>query len=1589
MIKQIQKTGLFIFLFHLSIILWSQSWTANLPAEKIKNGENFTFFEIQQAFYDYWEPYNVKNGYYYKNGEKIKAKGYKIFKRWEWFWQQRIDPTTGEFPKITAAEIREMVKLQAGAKSDNSDWSSMGPNNSSGGYSGIGRINCIGFRPDDNNTFYVGSPSGGLWKTTDAATNWTPLTDNNTVLGVSDVVVIAGITPATDILYIATGDRDLGTIDGIPAGHTADNHSIGVLKSTDGGSTWDATGLSFSASDKETTNRILLDPSDNNILYAATSDGLYKTTNSGTDWTKISTEDFVDIEFNTSNSATIYAATRTGGEIWLSTNSGSSFTKVLDVVGGYRTELAVSPNDADRVYAVVVNFERGLKNVWRSINGGSSFTEIYEEPVVGNGNQNLLHSNCSPGATIGGQGNYDLAIAADPNDAEVVYVGGINTWKSTDGASSFSIVNHWETTCGATVETVHADKHCLAFQNGTSVLFEGNDGGIYKTSNGGANWSDLSNGLVISQYYRIAIAQTMSNEMIGGLQDNGTKAQLTGTWTDVLGADGMDCAIDYTTEWVQYATKQYGSLYRTTDHWSSSTYISGSLPWGAWVTPLVIDPNAHNTIYFAPDDEVWKSTNRGTSWIRIGLFGGNDLWSIDVAPANSDYIYAGEKDVLRRTTNGGTDWADITGSLPVSTSYITSLTVSNADANRVWVCMGNYNSDCVYETTNGGSIWTNISAGLPNVPVLNVVENLQNTMATELYAATDVGVYQKVGSADWVSYSTNLPNVVVTDLEIFYMSANPAQSRLRAGTYGRGAWETELPPAPPVAEFSVNNPSPTILETVIFSDFSTGSPTAWLWTFDPATVTYMEGTSSSSQNPQVRFDAIDDYTVTLYAENAQGNDSETKTDYISSTDINYCSASGGSVLSTWEYISGVEMGTIDNTGTDPDEYSDYTAQSTDIGIGETVNITVTIENCYFQNDLGVWIDWNKDGDFDDDDENIICVASLEVNGLCTYEGSFAVPTHANLVSTRMRVRVKYDDNDCGSPCGSTDYGEVEDYSVMIVPGPISWSGSTSGDWSVSTNWHNNTVPSTKYNVTVPESPIGENFPQISSETEAICNNLSIENHASLNVYGTLNVEGNFLNEAGNTGLVIKFDASNTGSMIVKGDAIGNVSFERHVDEIGKSVKWHYVSSPVAGQSLDNSWMSANSIAQTSGHYQFFRWDEDTYYWIIYGSIGEPESFGDETFVQAQGYCLSRLGTGVLNFSGTIRTSDLNYATTYTEAKGEGFNLVGNPFTCALSITGSASSTQNFLTQNSELLDDSFQALYIWDEQSEYSESRNDYKIISNAAIGEYTRIDQHYIQPGQAFMVKVTSGGGNLAFNESMQAHSSVDYYKNSKELWPSIELIVENNELFNSTAIGFNENMTLGLDPSYDVGKMKGHPNIALYTKLVEDNGVDFAIQALPPLNTEKVEVKVGLDVSTTGNYNFKLIESENFDETTSIKLEDKETGSLIDLREIEEYSFNIIQIGQIRERFVLHFNNATGIEDQSLENSNISFYVYDNKIYIIDKEFSNGTIQLFNLLGQAIIEKQYSKDISTINLDLTKGYYFVRIFTDKTTVSGKIYIH
>jgi len=771
-----KKFNILILLVFISGFVFSQNWTEEIYLPD--NGKNF--YEIQKEFKNYWSNYDVKSGYYYRDGKKQKAPGWKQFKRWEWYWETRINRETGEFPDIDILKIQQEYSRTKDSKADQSSWQSVGPGSSDGGYAGIGRINCVAFHPSDDNTFWIGAPSGGLWKTINGGSTWECLTDDLPVIGVSEIIIPSDYAISKTV-YIATGDRDAG-----------DNNSIGVLKTTDDGETWVTTGLTFDVSSNYRITRMLVDPSQQNIFYAATTVGIYKSINSGDNWNLIKSGTFFDLEFQYGSENTVlYAATRDysgAPKIFKTTDAGAIWNSIYTFpTDAYRIELDVAQSDPNVIYALACNQSYALEGIYKSINSGSSFTQVLDGSVSGN---NVLGWE-SNGTGTQGQGFYDLTLSVSPLDEDIVFVGGVNTWNTTDGGANWNINNHW---WGDGVPAVHADKHYMEYQNSTT-LFEANDGGIYKTTNNGSSWIDLTDGMIISQMYKLGVSQTVKDEVITGLQDNGSKLISSSYWEDVKGGDGMECIIDYTDVNVQYATYVEGQIDRTTNHWATyGTDISANIPGGpngAWVTPYILDPINNQTIYVGYED-VWKTTNRGGSWTKISnLSLTNKIRSIAIAPSDNNTLYITDFDNLYKTTNGGSSWTNLTSYLPSTSNNINYISIDANDALHLWIVFGGYDNMKAFESTDGGSNWSDISNGLPSVPANTIIENkLSGTQ--QLYTGTDIGVFFKEGSSDWELFSEDLPSVIVTELEIHYDETTPENNTIYASTYGRGLWKSSL-----------------------------------------------------------------------------------------------------------------------------------------------------------------------------------------------------------------------------------------------------------------------------------------------------------------------------------------------------------------------------------------------------------------------------------------------------------------------------------------------------------------------------------------------------------------------------------------------------------------------------------------------------------------------------------------------------------------------------------------------------------------------------------------------------------------------------
>ncbi len=848
---------------------------------------NTNFFETQKAFNQYCADYTAT--YKQANGaEPTKIPGYKIFKRWEWFMAPRVSATGERFaPDAAWNAIAEYKKGYNTFAAGN--WTELGPTSVSG-LAGAGRLNFIRRHPTIATTLYVGSPSGGLWISTDDGGTWTSNTDKlNSVIGCTDVAFDPG---NASIMYMATGDGDAG-----------DNYSVGLLKSTDGAATWSTTGLTLSPGNYRQLSKVLVDPSNGNNILVATSGGIYRSTDAGVTFTVVQTGSFKDMEFKPGTPATVYAC---GNQFYISTNSGATWTIVTGGVlptsaNCSRMAIAVTAADPNRVYMIAglpaPNY--GTEGFYISTNSGTSFTQ----PSTPN---------------IGTQQWYDLCIAANPSTATEVMIGGQTQFlKSTNGGSTWSQI----------ATTTHVDYHDVIYTSSTTCYLS-SDGGVWKSTNNGSTWSNLSNGMGIAQNYGFGHSATTANLMIVGRQDNGTDLRNTsGVWGQTMGGDGMLAFISWNNNNTMWGSQFDGALNKSINGggtWTSMTGITETCP---WVTEWSEDPITAGKVY-AGCANVWTAT--GTNFTKLtGNLAGTStvtITSISVSPASTQVIWAAKGGTLYKTTNGGTSWTAIT-SLPSGT--ITDIVTHNTDVNKAWVCFSGYsNSNKVFQTTDQGISWTNLSASLPNIPMNCMAFDKNGNDA--IYVGTDVGVFFKDASLTvWQPFNGSiatgeLPNVVVTQLEIFYSG-----SKLRASTYGRGMWESGfyVPGAyAPDANFGADKMIGCPGLGVQFTDYSAGVPTSWSWSFPGGSPS-----SSTAQNPFVAYNTPGTYPVTLTVTNANGTDAQTFNNYITisnagtaptTTGKNFCATAsvtlnaavtaGPGTLRWWNQPAG---GTILGTGT--------------------------------------------------------------------------------------------------------------------------------------------------------------------------------------------------------------------------------------------------------------------------------------------------------------------------------------------------------------------------------------------------------------------------------------------------------------------------------------------------------------------------------------------------------------------------------------------------------------------------------------------------------------------------------------------------
>jgi len=706
-------------------------------------------------------------------------RGYQKWQRVVWFWRDRVLPDGtrpsewGPLDGWLQANRAPVLRRQPGVAGRIAAvtpplWRSIGQTSNTGGYNGQGRTTSVAFDKADTNRLYVGAPIGGIWKSGDAGRTWTPKGDSLPYVAAGDIQVDHA-NPS--VVYAAIGDHGGWW-----------NYSLGVWKSLDGGNTWNPTGLQKKLSDGMAIYALEMSPTDSRILLAATSQGLYATRDAGTTWTRLKDGVWTDVKFRPKDGAVVWAAFEdwsNAAQVFRSTDSGRTFAQASQFTRtGNSMKLATTPADPDRVLALWNN-----RQVWVGRSQGTSWAKT--------------DSACPEQAVL----------MASPAKADRMYCGYVNLYRTDDAGKTWKQISNWASS--PTLPEVHADQHCAKSNPwAPDQLYFCNDGGLVRYRESTSKFEELSNGLVISQFYDISTAQSDSEIVIGGTQDNGGRMRLAnGAWKATNGGDAMVTALDPRDAKVMYTTYCNGLLYRSLDGWTKDTYkvvftgdpaspTSGDGV-GAWAAPYVLDPN-NPDILVAGYSDVYRSLNRGDTWTAISgnLTGGtgNDLDEVAVATGDSRRIWASRGSTVWRTTDLGATWKS--AAVPVG-ERVSQILPDPRDPARVWASTVGYQAGKkVWESLDGGATWKNLSGALLNVPANALA--LDST-TRRLFAGTDAGVWVRpLSGADtgWSLYGRGLPFTAATDLEIQWKSRV-----LRAATFGRGVWEVALdgtsgPPVP-------------------------------------------------------------------------------------------------------------------------------------------------------------------------------------------------------------------------------------------------------------------------------------------------------------------------------------------------------------------------------------------------------------------------------------------------------------------------------------------------------------------------------------------------------------------------------------------------------------------------------------------------------------------------------------------------------------------------------------------------------------------------------------------------------------------------
>ncbi|SEQ82948.1 Uncharacterized protein SAMN05421824_2424 [Hyunsoonleella jejuensis] len=682
-----------------------------------------------------------------------------------------------------------------------------------------GRISDIAIDPNNQNTWYAAVASGGVWKTVNSGTTWTPITDNESFYSTGCVTIDPN---NSNVIWLGTGENVGGRHIGI--GH-------GIYVSYDGGNTWKNKGLKKS----EHISKIIVNPNDSNTIWVAAQGplwssggerGLYKSTDGGDTWKLVLSDNewtgVTDIVMDPRNENILYAATwqrhrnvaaymggGPGTAIYKSTDGGETWVKLntgLPKSDMGKIGLAISPINPDVIYAAI-ELERRTGGIYRSGNQGSSWTKM----------SNTVSGGTGP--------HYYQELIASPHVFDKLYLMNNSTLFSLDGGKTFEVMKK---------DNKHGDDHSLTFRpDDPNYMLIGTDGGIYESFDGAETWKFVSN-LPITQFYKLAVddAEPFYN-IYGGTQDNNSQGGPSRTfrtngiansdWFVLLGGDGHQPATEPGNPNIVYAQSQQGYLNRVDRTTGEAVFIKPQEgidePYerNNWDSPILVSNHDPKRLYFGTQ-RVWRSDDRGDSWTPISkdltkneerltlpIMGKQQSWdaawdvyamstyntitSLAESPLDENVLYAGTDDgIIQYTKNGGDSWTKmLVSSLPnvPATAFVNDIKADLHDVNTAYIALDNHKfgdyKPYLFKSTNGGKSWKSITNGIPdNTLIWRIVQDHVNPNL--MFLATEYGIYVSLNQGEkWIKFSEGLPTISFRDLAI-----QKRENDLVAASFGRG-----------------------------------------------------------------------------------------------------------------------------------------------------------------------------------------------------------------------------------------------------------------------------------------------------------------------------------------------------------------------------------------------------------------------------------------------------------------------------------------------------------------------------------------------------------------------------------------------------------------------------------------------------------------------------------------------------------------------------------------------------------------------------------------------------------------------------------